>query len=302
MISAAVGGINVTYTVEGTERYPVNLRFAREDRDSVNKLRNLPIVTPRGQDIPLSEVCNIKVDNGPPVIKTENGRPDGWIFIDIHGVDLGSYVNAARKLVNKEVKLPPGYSISWTGQYRYMQRARAKLMEVIPFTLMIIFMLLYLTFRNIGEALLVLLTLPFALVGSYWFMLMLGYHSSVATAVGMIALAGVAAEFGVIMLIYLDNAVKERIARDEMHTVADLKAAIMEGAVMRIRPKAMTVTVIVAGLVPIMLGHGTGSEVMQRIAAPMIGGMVTAPLLSLFVVPVVYLLWKTRQLGLEKLK
>ncbi|MEJ2391059.1 MAG: CusA/CzcA family heavy metal efflux RND transporter [Gammaproteobacteria bacterium] len=302
VISAAVGGINVTYTVEGTERYPVNLRFAREDRDSVNKLRNLPIVTPRGQDIPLSEVCNIKVDNGPPVIKTENGRPDGWIFIDIHGVDLGSYVNAARKLVNKEVKLPPGYSISWTGQYRYMQRARAKLMEVIPFTLMIIFMLLYLTFRNIGEALLVLLTLPFALVGSYWFMLMLGYHSSVATAVGMIALAGVAAEFGVIMLIYLDNAVKERIARDEMHTVADLKAAIMEGAVMRIRPKAMTVTVIVAGLVPIMLGHGTGSEVMQRIAAPMIGGMVTAPLLSLFVVPVVYLLWKTRQLGLEKLK
>ena len=298
VISAAVGGINVTYTVEGTERYPVNLRFAREDRDNLDKLRNLPIVTPRGLQVPLGEVTRIKIVDGPPVIKSENARPDGWTFIDIHGVDLGSYVDAARKRVDEEVKLPPGYSITWTGQYEYMQRAKAKLLEVIPLTLVIIFLLLYLTFRNIGEALLVLVTLPFALVGSYWLMLLLGYHSSVATAVGMIALAGVAAEFGVIMLIYLDNAVRERFARDQMHTIADLNAAIMEGAVMRIRPKAMTVTVIVAGLIPIMLGHGTGSEVMQRIAAPMVGGMVTAPLLSLFVIPVVYKLWKGRQLQL----
>jgi len=299
VISAAVGGINVTYTVEGTERYPVNLRFAREDRDNLDKLRNLPIVTPRGLQVPLDDVTNIKIVDGPPVIKTENARPDGWTFIDIHGVDLGSYVDAARKLVDEQVELPPGYSITWTGQYEYLQRAKAKLLEVIPLTLVIIFLLLYLTFRNIGEALLVLFTLPFALVGSYWLMLVLGYHSSVATAVGMIALAGVAAEFGVIMLIYLDNAVQERLSRNQLHSMADLNAAIMEGAVMRIRPKAMTVTVIIAGLIPVMLGHGTGSEVMQRIAAPMVGGMVTAPLLSLFVVPVVYQLWKRRQLNLQ---
>ena len=299
VISAAVGGINVTYTVEGTERYPVNLRFAREDRDNLAKLRNLPIVTPRGLQVALGEVTSIKIVDGPPVIKSENARPDGWTFIDIHGVDLGSYVDSARKLVDEKVKLPPGYSITWTGQYEYMQRAKAKLLEVIPLTLIIIFLLLYLTFRNIGEALLVLFTLPFALVGSYWLMLLLGYDSSVATAVGMIALAGVAAEFGVIMLIYLDNAVQDRIAKNQLHSVADLNAAIMDGAVMRIRPKAMTVTVIVVGLIPIMLGHGTGSEVMQRIAAPMIGGMVTAPLLSLFVVPVVYLLWKRKVLRLN---
>jgi Cu(I)/Ag(I) efflux system membrane protein CusA/SilA len=298
VISAAVGGINVTYTVEGVERYPVNLRFAREDRDNLEKLRNLPIVTPRGLQVPLGEVASIKIVDGPPVIKTENARPDGWTFIDIHGVDIGSYVDAARKLVDEKVALPPGYAVTWTGQYEYMQRAKAKLLQVIPLTLVIIFLLLYLTFRNIGEALLVLVTLPFALVGSYWLMLLLGYHSSVATAVGMIALAGVAAEFGVIMLIYLDNAVQERLANNQLHSMADLNAAIMEGAVMRIRPKAMTVTVIVAGLIPIMLGHGAGSEVMQRIAAPMIGGMITAPLLSLFVVPVVYLLWKGRQLKL----
>ena len=298
VISAAVGGINVTYTVEGAERYPVNLRFAREDRDNLDKLRNLPIVTPRGLEIPLGEVASIKIVDGPPVIKTENARLDGWTFIDIHGEDLGSYVERARKLVDQQIRLPPGYSISWTGQYEYMQRAKARLYQVIPLTLVIIFMLLYLTFRNITEALLVLLTLPFALVGSYWLMLLLGYHSSVATAVGMIALVGVAAEFGVIMLVYLDKAVQERFAKQQMHTIADLQTAIMEGAVLRIRPKAMTVSVIIAGLIPIMLGHGTGSEVMQRIAAPMVGGMITAPLLSLFVVPAVYLIWKARALHL----
>ena len=298
VISAAVGGINVTYTVVGAERYPVNLRFAREDRDNLDKLRNLPIVTPRGLQVPLGEVTSIKIVDGPPVIKSENARLNGWTFIDIHGVDLGSYVDTARKLVDQKVTLPPGYSITWSGQYEYMQRAKATLYQVIPLTLVIIFLLLYLTFRNIGEALLVLVTLPFALVGSYWLMLLLGYHSSVATAVGMIALAGVAAEFGVIMLIYLDKAVQERIANQQMNSMADLQAAIMEGAVLRIRPKAMTVTVIVAGLIPIMLGMGTGSEVMQRIAAPMVGGMITAPLLSLFVVPVVYLLWKGRELKL----
>ena len=298
VISAAVGGINVTHTVEGAERYPVNLRFAREVRDDLDKLRDLPIVTPRGVEIPIGEVASIDIVDGPPVIKSENARMNGWTFIDLRGIDLGSYVSTAKKLVSQNVTLPPGYSVTWSGQYEYMLRAKDKLYQVIPLTLIIIFLLLYLTFRRIGEVMLVLVTLPFALVGSYWLMLLLGYHLSVATAVGMIALAGVAAEFGVIMLIYLDKAVQERVATNQMQSIADLKAAIMEGAVLRVRPKAMTVSVIIAGLIPIMLGHGAGSEVMQRIAAPMVGGMITAPLLSLFVVPVVYLLWKGRELRL----
>jgi Cu(I)/Ag(I) efflux system membrane protein CusA/SilA len=300
LVSAAVGGINITNTVEGAERYPVNLRFAREVRDDLDKLRNLPIVTPRGVEIPLGEVASIEIVTGPPVIKSENARRIGWTFIDIHDVDLGSFVETARKLVEQQVSLPPGYSISWSGQYEYMQRAKAKLYQVIPLTLVIIFLLLYLTFRRIEQALLVLVTLPFALVGSYWYLLLLGYHSSVATSVGMIALAGVAAEFGVIMLIYLDKAVHERLTHGQLHNVTDLNTAIIEGAVLRIRPKIMTVSVIVAGLIPIMLGEGAGSEVMQRIAAPMVGGMITAPLLSLFVIPVVYQLWKRRELSLSK--
>ena len=299
VVSAAVGGINVTSTVEGLERYPINLRFAREVRDDLEKLREIPVISPTGVEIPLGEVAEIKIVDGPPMLKSENARLNGWTFVDIRNVDLGSYVQSAQRIVNQQVKLPAGYSITWAGQYEYLLRANEKLIQVIPVTLMIIFLLLYLTFRRIEEVVLVMATVPFALVGGYWFIFLLGYHMSVATAVGFIALAGVAAEFGVIMLVYLDNAVKERIHKNQLNSEEDLIDTIMEGAVMRVRPKAMTVAVIIAGLIPIMLGQGTGSEVMQRIAAPMVGGMITAPLLSLIVIPTIYFLWKREILFLS---
>ncbi len=292
-ISAAVGGVNITRTVEGLERYPVNLRFPREQRDTLDKLRRLPLITASGAQVPLGDIAEITISDGPPMLKSENARLNGWTFVDIRDVDLGSYVKSAQKLVSEQVKLPPGYSITWSGQYEYMLRAKEKLNQVLPFTLLIIFLLLYLNFRHAGEALLVMCSLPFALVGGFWLIYVLGYNLSVAVAVGFIALAGVAAEFGVIMLVYLDNSLKQR--QDDL-TKTSLKQAIMEGAVLRVRPKAMTVAVIVAGLIPIFIGQGTGSEIMQRIAAPMIGGMITAPLLSLFVIPAVYLLWKERGL------
>ncbi len=294
IISAAVGGMNVTYTVEGLERYPVSVRYPRDVRDSVAALRDLPLVTPTGAQIPLSRVATVTVGEGPPMLKSENARLNGWTFVDIKDIDLGTYVEQARAAVHEQVKLPPGYSITWSGQYEYLIRAKDRLYTVVPVTLLIIFMLLYLTFRRVGEAVLVMATLPFALVGGFWLLWALGFNMSVAVAVGFIALAGVSAEFGVIMLVYLNNAIAEREAEGRFNTREDLHQAIMEGAVMRVRPKAMTVVVIVAGLIPIMLSDGTGSELMQRIAAPMIGGMITAPLLSLFVVPVVYLLWRGR--------
>jgi len=297
VVSAAVGGINITETVEGLERYPVNVRFPREQRDDVEKLRELPLVTPAGAQIPLSQVAEVKVVDGPPMLKSENARLNGWTFVDIRDVDLGSYVRRAQQQVREQVELPPGYSISWSGQYEYMLRAQQKLAQVVPLTLVIIFLLLYLTFKRVGEAALVMLTLPFALVGGFWLLLLLDYNLSVAVAVGFIALAGIAAEFGVVMLIYLNNSVSAWRERGELDTAGDLSAAIIEGAVLRVRPKAMTVAVVVAGLLPIMLSAGTGSEVMQRIAAPVVGGMITAPLLSLFVMPAIYLLWKQRAIG-----
>ena len=298
LVSAAVGGINITQTVEGLERYPVNVRFPREQRDDPVKLRELPLVTPDGAQVPLSQVADVAVVEGPPMIKSEDARPNGWIFVDIRGIDLGSYVENARRVVSERVSLPPGYSVTWSGQYEYMLRAQERLRQVIPLTLAVIFGLLYLTFRRVGEAALVMLSLPFALVGGFWLIWTLGYDLSVAVAVGFIALAGVAAEFGVVMILYLDNTLKRYAEEGRLSSVSDLKAAIMEGAVLRVRPKAMTVAVVIAGLLPIMLSAGTGSEVMKRIAAPMVGGMITAPLLSLFVIPVIYLLWKQRALKL----
>ena len=294
VIVAAVGGVNVTETVEGLERYPVNLRFPRDFRDDIEALRDLPLVTPSGAQIPLRRIAQVVITDGPPVLKSENARLNGWTFVDIRGVDLGTYVEQARKIVSERVQLPSGYSITWSGQYEYLLRARERLNQVVPVTLTIIFVLLYLTFRSAAEALLVMATLPFALIGGFWLLWALDYNLSVAVSVGFIALAGVAAEFGVVMLVYLDNALRERGERGGLRNQADLKAAIMEGAVLRVRPKAMTVAVIIAGLIPIMMGSGTGSEVMQRIAAPMVGGMITAPLLSLFVIPAVYLLWKRK--------
>jgi Cu(I)/Ag(I) efflux system membrane protein CusA/SilA len=296
LVSAAVGGDNIGETVEGLQRFPINVRYPREIRDSVENLRNLPIVTERGAQITLSAVASVKVADGPPMVKSENARLSGWIYVDIRGRDLQSAVHDMREAVAKEVKPTPGYSIAWSGQFEYLERASAKLKIVVPFTLMIIFVLLYLTFNRFDEALLIMATLPFALVGGLWLMYLLGYAMSVASAVGFIALAGVSAEFGVIMLLYLKHAWEKQIALGHDDTAALLEA-IREGAVLRVRPKAMTVAVILAGLFPIMYGTGTGSEVMQRIAAPMVGGMITAPLLSMFVVPAVYLLMRGRRLG-----
>ena len=292
VIGSAVGGSNITQTVEGLERYPVNLRYPRHTRDSIDKIMELPLVTPSGAHIPLSSVADIRITEGPPMIKTENARLNGWTFVDIDHPDLGSYVESAQKVLKDQLKLPAGYSVTWAGQYEYLLRVKEKLTLVIPMTLLIILLLLYLTFRNITAALIVMLSLPFALAGGVWYLWVLKFNMSVAVTVGFIALAGVAAEFGVIMLIYLNNATDEHKSKGKLKTVSDLKDAIMEGAVMRVRPKAMTVAVIIAGLVPIMIGSGTGSDVMQRIAAPMIGGMITAPLLSLFVIPAIYLIWK----------
>jgi len=297
IISSAVGGANITQTVEGLERYPVNLRYPRHTRDDIDKLMNLPLVTPSGAHIPLSRVASIHITEGPPMIKTENARLNGWTFVDIRDVDLGTYVKNARAILKDKLKLPAGYSVTWAGQYEYLLRVKDKLSAVIPMMLLIILLLLYMTFRNMTAALIIMLSLPFALAGGVWYISFLGFNFSVAVAVGFIALAGVAAEFGVIMLIYLNNAIDKRRADKQLQTVVDIKESIMEGAVMRVRPKAMTVAVIIAGLIPIMIGGGTGSDVMQRIAAPMIGGMITAPLLSLLVIPAIYLIWQKRKIA-----
>jgi len=289
VIASAVGGENIGETVEGLQRFPINLRYPRETRDSLEKLRTLPIVNERGQRLVLSDVADIRVTDGPPMLRSENARLSGWVYVDIRGRDLRSAVQDMQKAVSAKVKLPPGYSVSWSGQFEFLERATAKLKVVVPFTLLIIFVLLYLTFGAFDEALLIMATLPFALVGGIWLLYLLGYNLSVAGAVGFIALAGVSAEFGVIMLLYLKQAWGERIDKGQVG-VDDLLDAIRDGAVLRVRPKAMTVAVILAGLLPIMWGAGTGSEVMQRIAAPMVGGMVTAPLLSMFVIPAAYLL------------
>ena len=292
VIAKAVGGGNVTQTVEGLERYPVNVRYPRNVRDSVDKLLQLPIITENKAYIPLSEVADVRIVDGPGMVKSENARRTGWVYVDITGRDLGSYVDEVQKIVAEKVKLPPGYSIGWSGQYEYMLRAKEKLKYVVPLTLVIIFLLLYFNFKNFAESFMVMFAVPLALVGAFWFIYGLNYNLSVAVGVGLIALAGVAAEFGVVMLVYLDQAYKEQKPRD----LTQLRAAVIEGAVMRVRPKAMTAAVILAGLFPIMVGEGTGSEVMQRIAAPMLGGMITAPLVSMVLIPVLYVMWRGRQI------
>jgi len=298
VVRTAVGGMVVAQSVEGLERYPINVRYPRDVRDSVEKLRNLPIVTTSGVRIALREVADVKTEMGPAMIKSENARPNGWTFVDIAGRDLGSYVEEAQRVVNEEVVLPPGYSISWSGQYEYMVRAKERLSVVVPFTLVIIILLLYLNFRNIIEVLIIMGTLPLALVGGFWLLYLLGYNMSVAVGVGFIALAGVAVEIGVIMLVYLNQANEKAhsIAEKEgrQFNLSDLRQAVISGALMRVRPIMMTVSAIIAGLLPIMLGSGTGSEVMRRIAAPMVGGMVSATLLTLVVIPAVFLIWKKR--------
>ncbi len=299
MVRTAMAGEAITNTVEGRERYPINLRYPRGLRDSLPALTASRIATPSGAQIPLGEIANLHIVDGPPEIKSENARLNGWIYIDTLSEDLAGYVRSAKAAVASSVVIPAGYSLTWSGQYEYMERAAARLKLVVPLTLSLIVLLLYLNFRNAVETLMIILSLPFALIGGFWLVHLLGYQLSVAVGVGFIALAGVATEFGVVMLLYLDNALARHQAEGKVNNWEDLKSAIMEGAALRVRPKMMTVAVIIAGLLPIMFSTGTGSEVMQRIAAPMVGGMITAPLLSLVVIPVVYALWKRRTLNLK---
>lgn len=300
VIAAALGGETVTTTVEGRERFGVTVRYPRELRDSAEHIASSVLVpTAQGAQIPLGQLAHIAVTMGAPSIRTENALLSAYIYVDTRESDLGGFVQRAQRAVAEQVKFPPGYYAAWSGQFEYMERAAAKMKIVVPLTLLIIFVLLYLYFRRVTESLIVMLSVPFALVGGVWLMWLLDYNVSVATTVGFIALAGVAAETGVVMLVYLEQAWQrvqgERNAQNERATPADLYQAVMEGAVQRVRPKMMTVTAIMAGLLPILLSSGTGSEVMRRIAAPMVGGMVTSTILTLLVIPAVYAAFKQRR-------
>ena len=301
VVSTAVGGMNVAETVEGLERYPINLRYPRDVRDSESKLAELPVQTPLGAQVTLGDVAEVRIVDGPGMIKSENARLNGWIYIDIQDRDMGSYVDEAREVVAEQVRLPPGYSLNWSGQYEYMERAKEKLSTVIPVTLAIIVLLLYLSFRRVTEVAIILATLPLALVGGIWLMYWLNYDLSVAVGVGFIALAGVSVEIGVVMLLYLNQAYArhQEKALEEQRAIGlpELRQAIIEGALLRVRPIMMTVAAIIAGLLPIMLGSGTGSEVMRRIAAPMVGGMVSATVLTLLLIPATFLVWHSRKIN-----
>ncbi len=301
VVRTAIGGMNITETVEGLERYPVNLRYPQSYRDSEEQLKLLPIVTATNERIALADVANIYIASGPPAIKSENARLNGWTLVDIDNRDLGSYVEEAQKVVAESVEVPAGYSIAWSGQYEYMVRAQERLSIVVPLTLAIIMILLYINFRNVIEVLIIMGTLPFALIGGIWLMYLSGYNMSIAVAVGFIALAGVSVEIGVLMLVYLNQAYEKRLSdatkEGRIFSKDDVRHAVMEGAGLRVRPIMMTVFAIVIGLVPIMIGSGTGSEVMQRIAGPMIGGMISTVLLTLLVIPAIYTIWK--QTGLD---
>lgn len=295
-VQASIGGMNITETVEGLERYPVNIRYPQTYRNSEQKLKLLPIITPSNQRVALGDVADVYIAEGPPGIKSENARLNGWTLVDIDGRDLGSYVQEAQQTVAEQVTLPPGYSINWSGQYEYMLRAEKRLQYVIPITLAVIVLLLYLNFRNLAEVMIIMGTVPFALIGGLWLMYLLNYNMSIAAAVGFIALAGVAVEIGVLMLVYLnsslDQAREDASQSERSLTLDNLLQAVLEGAVMRVRPIMMTVLTVVVGLIPIMLSDGTGSEVMQRISGPMIGGMISTLVLSLLVIPVIFYLWK----------
>ncbi len=296
VIRTAIGGMNLTTTVEGLERYPVNLRYSREFRHNLSALREILVPTPMGQHIRLGNLSKIVIEKGPPGIKSENSRPNAWIYVDIKGIDVGTYVKMAQQAVSENVDIPAGYSLGWSGQYEYMMRAQERLKVVVPMTLMIIFVIIYLNTRSIFKTFLVLLAVPFSLIGAFWLLYMLGYNTSIAVWVGIIALAGVSAETGVVMLLYLDVAYDDAVRKGQMRTKKDLVAAVYHGAVSRVRPKIMTAAVIMAGLLPIMWSHGSGADVMKRIATPMVGGMVTSVVVVLLVYPSIYYIWRGRRL------
>jgi Cu(I)/Ag(I) efflux system membrane protein CusA/SilA len=301
VVATAIGGDNVGEVIQGRERYPINVRYPREIRESLQNLRDLPFVTDKGAQLLLRDVAEVTIAEGPPMLRSENARLSGWIYVDVRGRDLRSVVTDMQAAVAKSVKMPAGYAVSWSGQFEYLERATERLKLVIPVTLTVIFMLLYLLFRTVKDAMLVMAAVPFSLIGGFWLVWVLGHSISVATAVGFIALAGVAAEFGVVMLVYLKNSLERHLKAGEPMNDATLLSAIREGAILRVRPKAMTVAVVMGGLLPILLGHGTGSEVMSRIAAPMVGGMVTAPLLSMLVIPAAWLLLHRRRHAKQQL-
>ncbi|MDJ0723126.1 MAG: efflux RND transporter permease subunit [Desulfobacterales bacterium] len=296
VIMTAIGGSNITYTVEGLERYPVNLRYNRELRDNIEKLKRVLVSTPTGGQVPLAQLAQIAIKKGAPSIKSENSRQTAWIYVDIKGVDVGSYVRNAIRVVDEQIDIPQGYSIVWSGQYEYMEKARKTLNIIVPATLLVIFILLYIHFQSVTEAAIVMASLPFALVGGIWLIYILGYHVSVAVVVGFIALAGLAAETGVVMLVYLDETYARYQSYGRMKSSSDLRAAIIEGAVERVRPKLMTVATTLIGLLPVMYGSEAGSQVMKRIAAPMVGGLVSSTVLTLIIIPVIYDFWKRWEL------
>ena len=306
VVSTAIGGMNVTQTIEGRERYPVNLRYPQSERDSVENIKSLPIISPSGAHIPLMAVADVSIDDGAPMIKSEDARLTSWVLVDLNDTDIGSYIKRAKKAIDQNLNLKSGYSLSFSGQYEYMQRAKERLMLVGPVTLLIIMFLLYLNFRHVGEVLLILLTLPLALTGGIWLLYVLNYNLSVAVGVGFIALSGVAVEIGVVMLVYLNQALQQ--ATDNCKQLnkkisdKDIKDAVVKGALLRVRPIIMTVSAIIGGLLPIMITAGTGSEVMRRIAAPMIGGMLSATILTLVVIPAIFLLWKQKQLNIRDIQ
>ncbi|MGJ3243572.1 MAG: efflux RND transporter permease subunit [Opitutales bacterium] len=299
VIETAIGGKNIDETIEGRQRFPINVRYARDYRDDLDTLRQVPVSVPHDRFVPLGELADIRVETGPPMVRNENGQLAGIVFVDTNGIDLGGYVAEARQLIRDQVDIPAGYYIEWGGQFQYLLRAKEKLSWIIPLTLVVILILLYLNFRNVVETLIVSLSVPFALIGGVWLLWALDYNFSVAVAVGFIALAGVAAETGVVMIVYLDEAWKNLRRRTERPTAAELRAAVMEGAVDRVRPKLMTVGTTILGLMPILLGHGTGAETMKRIAAPMVGGMVSSTILTLIVIPALYALYRSRECGVE---
>jgi Cu(I)/Ag(I) efflux system membrane protein CusA/SilA len=298
IIQSAIGGMDVSYTVEGLERYPINVRYPRELRDNLDALRETLVPTPAGPQVPLGQLATLEVRQGPPAIKSENARPNAWVYVDLTTSDVGGWVERAKKVISSEVKLPAGYSLAWSGQYEYMERAKARLLVIVPITLFLIFFILYIHTRSFVKTAIVLAAVPFSVVGSVWLLYMLHYNWSVAVWVGLIALAGLAAETGVVMLLYLDLAYETWKREGRMATYRDLAEAVDHGAVKRIRPKMMTVMAILLGLVPILWSTGTGADVMRRIAAPMVGGVVTSFLGELVVFPAIYFLW--RQIGLEK--
>ncbi|MDD5195960.1 MAG: efflux RND transporter permease subunit, partial [Candidatus Omnitrophica bacterium] len=292
VIMAAIGGENITTTIEGRERYSVNLRYPRELRDDLDKLKRVLIPTMSGAQVPLEQLADIKLNQGPAMIRDENGLLSGYVYVDIAGRDVGSYVTSAKKIIAEKIKLPTGYSLSWSGQYEYMQRVKDRLKIFVPLTIFIIFILYFFTFGSVTETAIVMLSVPFALIGGIWYLFLLKYNMSIAVWVGLIALAGVAAETGSIMIVYLDEAYKRRKQEGRMNNLSDLYDAVMEGAVQRLRPKLMTVGANIFGLMPVMLSVGTGADVMKRIAAPLIGGLTSSTILTLIVLPAIYTIWK----------